>query len=145
MKGRYRITTIDHITGKEAVSPWIHNLIMEGALNGTGLIMRQLANDTAYPLPITSAAIGTSSTAPTLADTTLVAPVLSGIVVRTRVQTPTSLTLKFFVTDGELANGTYREFGLFCGSRLFARSLITPVFTKSTGQDVIIEYEITIT
>lgn len=145
MKGRYRFITSDHATGKEAVSPWINNLIMEGAINGTGLIMRQLANDTTYALPITSAAIGTGSTAPALSDTALVAPVLSGILVRSRVQTPTSLTLKFFVTDGELANGTYREFGLFCGARLFARSLISPVWTKATGQDAIIEYVITIT
>lgn len=143
MKGRYKITTLEK--GKPVhETNWIHNLVMEGASNGTGLITRLLSNDTTYPLAITSAAIGTSATAPAVTDTDLVAPVLTGILIRTKSITPTTISLSFFVTDAELANGTYREFGLFCGARLFARSLITPVYTKSTGQDAIITYEITI-
>jgi hypothetical protein len=143
MKGRYKITTLEKgkVVGE---TPWIHNLVMQGASNGTGLVARQLAGDTTFPLAITSASIGTSATAPAITDTGLVASVLSGIVIRTKSSTATSVTLSFFITDGELANGTYREFGLFCGARLFARSLISPVYTKATGQDAIITYEIDI-
>ncbi len=144
MQGRYKITTLER--GKPVQeTDWIHNLVMEGVSNGTGIVMRQLIGDTTFPIAITSAAIGTSATAPAITDTNLVAPVLSGILVRTKSATATTLSLSFFIADVELANGTYREFGLFCGSRLFARSLITPVFTKASGQDAIITYEITIT
>lgn len=144
MKGRYKITTLEKgkVVGK---TDWIHNLVMQGVSNGTGIIARQLISDTTYPIPITSASIGTSATAPTIADTGLIASVLSGIIIRTKSATANTISLSFFISDAELANGTYREFGLFCGARLFARSLISPVYTKSTGQDAIITYEIDIT
>lgn len=144
MIGRYKITTLEK--GKiVSETDWINNLIMEGVSNGTGIITRQLVADTTFPIAITSASIGTSATAPAITDTALVASVLSGIIVRTKSASANVATLSFFITDAELANGTYREFGLFCGARLFARSLISPVFTKTTGQDAIITYEITIT
>lgn len=144
MIGRYKITTLEkgRVIGE---TDWIHNLVMEGVSNGTGLLARHLISDTTFPLPITSASIGTSATAPAITDTALVAPVLSGIIIRTKTATANTVSLSFFIADAELANGTYREFGLFCGARLFARSLIAPVFTKATGQDAIITYEITIT
>ena len=144
MTGRYKITTLEK--GKVvSETDWIDNLIMAGVSNGTGLIARALIADGTYPPAITSASIGTSSTAPAITDTALVAPVLSGIIVRTKSATATLVSLSFFITDAELTNGTYREFGLFCGAQLFARSLISPVYTKSTGQDAIITYQITIT
>lgn len=143
MKGRYRITTLEK--GKVVnETAWIHNLVMSGAINGTGLVTRQLAGDTTYPLAITSASIGTGNTAPAITDTALQASVLANIPIRTKSYTSTMLTFSFFVPDIDLPNGTYREFGLFCGARLFARSLILPVYTKGTGQDAIITYEITI-
>ena len=126
MKGRYKITKLERgkIVGE---TDWIHNLVMQGVSNGTGIIARQLISDTTYPIAITSASIGTSATAPTIADTGLIASVLSGIIIRTKSATATTISLSFFISDAELANGTYREFGLFCGARLFARSLISPV------------------
>lgn len=143
MKGRYKITTLEN--GKAvAESPWINNLVMAGISNGRGLIARALANDSTYPLAITSASIGTGSTAPAITDTNLVTSVLTGIVPRTIAYTATAVTLSFFIPDGSLANGTYREFALWCGTQLFARSLISPVYTKTTGQDAIITYEIDI-
>ena len=144
MKGRYKITTLERgrVVGE---TDWIHNLVMQGVSNGTGIIARQLVGDVTYPIAITSASIGTSATAPTIGDTGLITSVLSGIIIRTKSATATTITLSFFISDAELVNGTYREFGLFCGARLFARSLISPVYTKSTGQDAIITYEINIT
>ena len=144
MNGRYKITTLEQ--GKVvSETDWIHNLVMKGVSNGTGIIMRQLAGDTTYPIAITSAEIGTGSTAPSITDTNLVTPVLTGIAVRTSAATATAVTFSFFIPDATLANGTYREFGLRAGTQLVARSLISPVYTKSTGQDAIITYEIDIT
>lgn len=144
MQGRYKITTLSK---GEVVSEsdWIPNLVMKGVSNGTGLLMRALIGDTSYPAAITSAEIGTGSTAPAISDTNLVTPVLTGILVRTQVATATSVTFSFFIPDATLANGTYREFGLRAGTQLVARSLISPVFTKTTGQDAIVTYEIDIT
>jgi hypothetical protein len=144
MKGRYRIITTNR-QGEQTVSPWIKNLVMEGASNGVGVIMRQLAGDTVYPIAISSAAIGTGATAPTISDTNLQTPVLTGIPIRTKVAATNTVTFKFFIPDGDLTNGTYTEFGLFAGTRLFARSIISPSYVKTTGLDAIIEYELTIT
>jgi hypothetical protein len=143
MKGRYRFITQD-ASGKEVVSPWSKNLIMQGASNGTGLVARALISDPTFPLGITSGEIGTGSTAPTIGDTNLETPVLTGILIRSKVATATRVTLKLYITDAELANGTYREFALRSGTQLFARSLITPVFTKASGQNAMIEYQIDI-
>ena len=143
MKGRYKITTF-HQGKVVGETPWIHNLVMQGASNGVGLLTRHLAGDTSLPLAITSASIGTGSTAPAITDTALVAEVLNAIPVRTKASTPTTNTFSFFIPSVDLPNGTYREFALWAGSRLFARSLILPVYTKSTGQDAIITYELSI-
>jgi len=143
LKGRYKITVVEN--GRVvSESPWIKNLVMQGVSNGTGMITRQLVSDTTYPLGITTAEIGTSATAPAISDTNLVAPVLTAIPIRTKSATATVATFSFFIPDGDLANGTYREFGLRAGARLFARSLISPVYTKATGQDAIITYEISV-
>lgn len=144
MKGRYRFTTID-ASGKEVVSPWSKNMVMEGLSNGVGVIMRQLAGDTTFPIAITSGEIGTGSTAPTINDTNLQTPVLTGIIIRQKTFTATTCTLKLYITDAELPNGTYREFGLRSGTQLFARSLIASPFVKTTGQNAMIEYQLSIT
>lgn len=144
MQGRYKIAVVER---GQIVSEtrWIKNKIMGGISNGTGVIARQLIGDVTYPIAISSAAIGTGSNTPTAADTALQTPTLTGIVVRpNKSATASRVILQFYITDAELANGTYREFGLYAGTQLFARSLILPTFTKATGQDVIISYEITI-
>ncbi len=142
MKGRYKITTLEK--GRVVhQTDWIKNLVMVGPLNGVGLITEHLFGNTTYPLEITSASIGTGSTAPAVTDTALVAQVLADIPVRTKSKTTTMLSFSFFIPNIDLPNGTYREFGLWSGTRLFARSLILPVYTKATGQDAIITDEVT--
>jgi hypothetical protein len=124
----------------------IKNLIVSGSGGyGRNIIARILANDNTYPLPITSASIGTDSTAPTNADTDLIAPVLEDIGVADEEVTDNVVVLSFFISNSELANGTYKEFGLFCGTKLFARSIITPSYVKGTNEDTTVEYTITIT
>jgi len=143
MKGRYRIITINK-AGQRMAGPWINNLIMQGADTGTGIIMQQMIGNTTYALGITSGELGTGNTAPTVADTDLETPVVTGIVIRRKTATATTVTLELFVTSEEMPDNTYREFGLRAGTQLIARSLISPTFTKTGDQDAIIEYEITI-
>lgn len=128
-----------------SVSKVQKNLVVAGTGTGKNILVRQLANDTTYPISITLGAIGTGSTAPAASDTGLETQVLGSIPIADSTVGTSSLAITFFITDAQLANGTYREFGVFCAARLFARSLISPVFVKSSNQNVTIEYSITFT
>jgi hypothetical protein len=141
--GKYRIIKTDSITGEVLfVSPWIKNLIMLGTNTGVNILLQNLANVTAYSPIITSAEIGTGTTAPAASDTNLATPTVTGIAVASSSVSSGSILLSFFIPSASLANGTYKEFGLRCGTQLFARSLITPNYTKGTNQDTTIEYTI---
>lgn len=143
-KGKYRIITTDSVTGKVLyISPWIKNLVMLGTNTGVNLILARLANVLTYDCIITSAEIGTGTTAPANSDTNLVTPTVTGIAVASSSVSSGSILLSFFIPSGSLANGTYKEFLLRCGTQAFARSLITPNYTKGTNQDTTIEYTIT--
>jgi hypothetical protein len=48
-----------------------------------------------------------------------------------------------FVPDGELPDDTYAEFGLFLTGRLLSRIIISPSYTKATGEDTLFTYELT--
>lgn len=145
IKGKYTITKYKAGTKEVISSQEVDNLVVANTGNGTDLITRQLIGDDTYTLEIDSASIGTGTSDPSTADTGLETPVLADIARTKAVATPTSVTLDFFIPDATLANGSYSEFGLFCGDQLFARSIIAPAFTKSSGEDTAINYQITIT
>lgn len=126
------------------VGPWIDNLVVAGTNHGLGLITKQLIGITTYPLEITQAKIGTGTTAPTNSDTNLQTPTLAGILRSTQSATATVATMEFFISNTDLPNGTYTEFGLFCGDQLFARSIISPSYSKATNEDSGFEYVITL-
>lgn len=143
ISGMYRIITTDSITGEVLyTSPWIKNKIMLGTNTGVNLLLARLANVLTYDTIITSAEIGTGTTPPTNADTNLQTPTVTGITVASSSVSSGSILLSFFIPSGSLSNGTYNEFGLRCGTRLFARSIISPAYTKGTNQDTTIEYTI---
>ena len=149
-RGRFRITTYKAGT-KEIIkqSDWIKNLVVLNATgngHGMNLLVKRLIGNTTTDLVITQAKIGTGDTAPTDNDTDLETAVLSGIIVADTIETSADVaTISFFMTDAELTDGEYKEFGIFCGTQLFARALILPTYTKATGQDTSVEYEITVT
>lgn len=126
------------------VSDWHKNLVVYSTNHGLGLIAQQLIGITTYPLEITQLKIGTGSTAPVAGNTDLQTPVTSGIIRATQSFTSTTATIEFFVPNADLPNGTYNELGIFCGNQLFARSLISPSFTKATNEDTGIEYILTL-
>lgn len=145
LKGSYVIKVTDSRTGEplRTIGP-VDNLIVNSLGRGYDTIVRQLGGDVTYPIEIDSASIGSGSTAPTASDTDLETSVLTGVqVASTEYPANGQVIISFFMTDSELANGTYREFGIFATGRLFARSLISPVLTKASNQNITVEYTLT--
>lgn len=130
-------------------SEWIHNLVMASTNRGLNIIARNLIEDYTYSLGITRAKIGTSTTAVNESQTDLVAPVAYLIPRGNQATATKSATMQFFIPDANLTNGTYNEFGIFCGPdvdlRMFARSIISPAYSKSSLEDTTIEYVINLT
>lgn len=126
-------------------SPVYKNIVVSSDGYGKNIIARQIGGDTTYSIGIDSAAIGTGTNTPAITDTALQTPVLSGIALSLAEFNNNIATLSFFITDDQLANGTYTEFGIFMNGRLFARSLFGDAYVKSTGEDTTIEYTITLT
>jgi len=132
-------------------SPWTDNVVMANSGRGTYLLLDRLTNITTYTGVITHADIGTSSTAPTSADTDLVAGVLRAQVGYAS-RTSNYASFRFFYPDSLLPNGTYREFGTFTdgtatlgSGQLFNRVLFGAPLVKATGEDNAILARITAT
>ena len=144
LKGRFRYTK--YKDGKEVYqSPMIDNIVLKNN-NPCGLfvVLNRMLGITTHDIKITSAEIGTGSTAPAKTDTSLVAMVLDDIPVALKNRISDSeIEFTFFVNSAELANGTYTEIGLRAGTQLFTRALIEPAFTKSDNEDFRFDYYIT--
>lgn len=122
-------------------SPVIHNKIMFSLNHGVNLFLRHLGGDDTYPLELDNCSIGTGTTAPGDSDTDLETPVLEDVPRATIEFTAVDqITTEWFMTNDELADGTYNEFGLFCGTQLFCRSIISPAHTKASNEDTLVEY-----
>lgn len=121
------------------------NKVVSSSGHGRNLITRALANDATFPPAITTAKLGTGTNTPTDGDTDLQTPTVSGLSLTNAVANNSQLTVDVFVAAGTLPNGTYREFGLFCGARLFARILFSAAYTKATGEDTLFSYTLNIT
>lgn len=144
IKGEYTIKVFKAGTRELLRESKHSNLVVATTNVGLDLITQHLVGVTTYPLDIDKAAIGTGTTAPSATDTGLETAVLSNIDRADVVnRSATSIELDFFITDAELANGSYSEFGIFCNTQLFARSIINPAFTKASNEDTLINYQIT--
>lgn len=142
LKGSYVVKVRDSVTGelKRTLGP-IQNLIVNSTGYGYDLITRALGGDPSYQLTIDSAKIGTGSASVTSADTDLATPSVSDIsLALSEYIAPAQVRLTFYMTDGQLPNGTYREFGIYANSRLFARSLFSPALTKGSNENITVEY-----
>ena len=131
------------------VSEWHKNLIVSSNGYGLNIICQQLAGIATIPIEIAEMQIGTGNTAPAAGNTGLQTPVATGIIRADQSIANNEVTLSFFASDLELPDGTYKELGIFAGSvgdrRLFARSIISPDYTKGAAEDTTIEYVITFT
>lgn len=130
----------DMVLGRTAVE----NLIVHSANHGVQLFLQHLGGVTTYPLALDNCSIGSGTTAPADGDTDLDTPEVEDIPVATIDINTNDIVTTWFFSDDELPNGTYEEFGIFCGTQLFARSLISPAHTKGTNEDTLIEYTISV-
>ncbi len=135
VKGSFEIIAL-----KQGQEVWRSPIMENRVLNaGFALITAQHAG-TANSLEITSLEIGDGSTAVTAGDTELDNMVLDEVPPAKVTPSTTSIVFEFFITDSELANGTYRELGLRAGLTLFTRALFSSAYTKVAGRDTIIRY-----
>ena len=119
------------------------NLVVSGSGGyGRNLIMRRLAGDATYGIAIDSARIGDGTTPPADSDTNLQNVLVSGISITNAVVSNDGVQFDIFVSSATLPDDTYAEFGLFIGGRLFSRVLISPTYTKATGEDTTFSYTI---
>lgn len=121
------------------------NKVVTSAGYGRNLILRWMAGETTYPIVIDSASIGDSATAAADGDTVLGNSLVSGINITNITVVDNVMTVDVFVPDGELPDDTYAEFGLFLTGRLLSRIIISPSYTKATGEDTLFTYELTFT
>lgn len=142
--GKMKIETFkDGVKVRE--TPWMNNKIVCSSTHGRNLVIRRLAGDNTYGLEIDSAEIGTGTNVPTDSDTGLQTVVVNGVDIANAVVTDVDeLTLSIFMSDTTLANNTYNEFGLRIGLQLFSRIIISPGYVKSTGEDSVFTYVITL-
>lgn len=124
----------------------IPNKVVSGSGGyGRNLVARALKGDTTYPLEIDSAALGDDDTAPADSDTDLGNALVTGVGITNIEVSNNSLQIDVFIADGNLPDGTYKEFGLYCNGRLFARILISPSYTKVPGEDTLFTYTLPLT
>lgn len=126
------------------IGPIPNKVVSSSGGYGRNIIARQLIGDTTYPIEIDSVALGDGATAPADANTGLGNSLVSGLSITEATVSNNVVTIKVFAADIDLPDDTYSEFGLFCNGRLFARILITPSYTKETGEDTLFVYELTL-
>lgn len=151
--GHMRLEVRDSITGELKRVHEQTNKIMASDGFGVNLIMRQFVGNTSFALNLNKCKIGSGTTAPSAGDIDLQTPVtfsVSGAAVDRGNATASvsSVELEFFLSDADLPNGTYTEFGIFTSdSKIFTRVLINAPtgYTKASNEDATVRYTITIT
>lgn len=121
-------------------SPIVPNKILDA---GLALIVQHHTGNDSNALEITSLEIGDGDTAVVGGDTALDNLVLSAVPPAEKSPSGSSIVLKFFIVDAELADGTYKELGLRAGPTLYTRALFTTPYVKVAGRDTIIRYTLT--
>lgn len=133
---------------RDGVEVWksepLKNKVVTSTGYGRNLIARALAGDATYPITIDSAAIGDSTTAAADGDTALISSLVSSIPITNLTVSNNVLTVDVFVSDDNLPDDTYAEFGLFANSRMMTRIIISPSYTKGAGEDTLFTWTLTI-
>ncbi|MBA4307002.1 MAG: hypothetical protein C0429_09735 [Sphingopyxis sp.] len=120
-------------------SPVMQNLVLNAYWS---LLVEHNTGSATTPLEITTLEIGTGDNVVTAANTALETLTLAGVIPSKVTPAAKSIEMEFFITDAELADGTYREIGLRCGTVLATRALFTTPYVKATGRDTIIRYTV---
>jgi hypothetical protein len=127
------------------------NLVVDSPGFGIDLIIQRLTGNNAYSLNITFIEIGTGNTTPNVNDIALGSPSMRLPVSFQEDYGATDAILQAYVTDGGLPNGTYSEVGSFVdgtsaigSGQMFNHALLSPAYTKVSGQDTTIEVDFTL-
>lgn len=126
-------------------APLPNKVVSDAGGYGRNLIARALAGDATYPVTIDSARIGDDDTPAADADSDLGNVLITDVPITNITVSGDELNLDVFVADSNLPDDTYEEFGLFCDGRLFARIVISPAYTKVSGEDTLFTYTLTLT
>lgn len=136
------ILTLQEIRDGEVVQEVVtKNKIVNSGLN---VIIKGLVGDLTS-IDITHLGIGTGSTAVSASDTALDSQTLKTSITSASEKTNNEGSFTALIPDADLAAGSYREAGLFVSNTLFCRLVLTTVFTKSAGSDVLATYEVEVT
>ena len=114
------------------------NLVVDSGLN---VLVKGLVG-TLQDIEVSHIAIGVSNTAVASSDTALAAQTLKAPATTTSEKSTKIALISALIADVDLPNDTYREVGLFVGNVLFSRLVLTTVFTKNPGSNVLITYEV---
>lgn len=129
-------------------APMKNKIVSGSGGYGRNLVIRQLAGDTTYGIAIGSAGIGTGTTAPVDANTGLETVVVQDVAISNVAVSNDEVVVDVFMSASTLVNGSYTEFALFISTggarRLFSRVIISPTYTKATGEDTTFSYTITL-
>lgn len=149
-KGRFKVTGRDSRTGEVVSCVETDNKVLFSADRGLDLILDRLNGTNTYTLNILYCDIGTSGTAPTESDTGLGAAVARAAKAAGSISGK-AITLQFFLADGDLANGTYREIGAYVdGSatlstgQIFNHAVFGSPYVKGSNTDTTVELTITL-
>jgi len=110
IKGKVRVILTDVNTGEQDISEWKQNLVTTAGKVAILRRMGNIATKTSEGM-ITYGAVGTATTVPVVADTTL-GTELARKAVSVSSIAGSQLTLRVFYTTAE-ANGALKEFGWF--------------------------------
>jgi hypothetical protein len=127
------------------------NLIMDSPNYGLDLVIQRLVGINTYSGNILWIEIGTGSTTPTVNDIALTTPSLRMAVNFQEDFATTDAIVQAYATDAQLANVTYQEVGGFVDGtstigtgQIFNHALLSPTFTKTAGEDVTIQIDISV-
>jgi hypothetical protein len=127
------------------------NLVMDSPGYGLDLIIQRMVGTNTYSLNVLWIEIGTGNTTATLADTALTSPSVRVPVSFTQDYGTTDAIVQAYITDSDLPNDTYKEVGSFVdgtssigSGQIFNHALLSPAYTKASGQDTTIEIDFTL-
>ena len=127
------------------------NLVMDSPNYGLDLIIQRLVGNNTYSLNLQWIEIGTGTTAPTVNDTALASPSVRLPLSFLEDFGSTDAIIQAYVSDANLPNATYGEVGSFVdgsssigSGQLFNHALISPAYSKVSGQDTTVEIDFSI-
>lgn len=128
------------------------NLVVNSPNYGLDLIIQRLIATNTYSLNITHGAIGTGTATPASSDTQLGNEIARTTVTYSADNQNSIAVLQFFFPDSTLPNDTYTEFATFVdgtstaqSGQMFNHALFATSYTKTSGVDITVEVDFTIT